>query len=256
MPSFLETLKSCRLTVGFLCLLSFNLIYQMTVTSVVYTEFSREYYFYTFLVISLMGWTLYFTWQAVVRENAYELLAYFTLVALLNFHGIYMLSAHWHPGLSISTLVILPLCLLTHFILTLLALQPYYRSHLTGFTSEPVRLQRAYQLLSSFQSFLKLDLCLSSYLFAFFCYYVVVYWTAVAAGVCITAGLGMIAMIVHFAWGLISADKESKSSFIIFLLALPVLLGIKLYFAIAVIISPNDPVDTLVLVHTCVFGKV
>ena len=255
MPPLLETLKSCRLAVGLLAVLTFNLVFQMAVTSVVYTQYSQQFYFDSFLAISLMGWSLYFAWEAVVKENAYELLAYLCVVSLLNFHGIYMLSAHWTEGLTITTLIILPICLLLHFGLVLRAMQPYSRSHLAPFSKEPSRLQRAYQLLSSFQSFIKLDLCLASYIYACFFYYVVVYWTPVAAGVCTTASLGMILFIVHFAWGMLAAAKEHKAAFVIFLLALPVVIGIKLYFAIAVIISPNGRVDTLVLVHTCVFGR-
>lgn len=255
MPPLLETLKSCRLAIGMLGLLSFNLVFQMAVTSVVYSRFSRQYYFDTFLVISLMGWSLYFAWVAVVRENAFELLAYLCVVTLLNFHGIYMLSDHWTTGLSIAFLVILPMCIVLHTALVICAMQPYSRSHLSPFSQEPSRLQRAYQLLSSFHSFLKLDLCLGSYIYACFVYYVVVYWTPVAIGVCITASLGMILFIAHFAWGMIAVAAEHKSAFIIFLLALPVIIGIKLYFAVAVIISPNDRVDTLVLVHICIFGR-
>lgn len=255
MPPLLETLKSCRLAIGLLAVLTFNLVYQMAVTSVVYTRFSQQFYFDSFLAISLMGWSLYFAWLAVVRENAFELLAYLCVVSLLNFHGIYMLSDHWTKGLSITTLIILPLCLILHFGLVLCAMKPYSNSHLAALSKEPLRLRRAYQLLSSFESFLKLDLCLGSYLYACFFYYVVVYWTPVTAGVCTTASLGMILFLVHFAWGMIAAVGEHKAAFVIFLLALPVIIGIKLYFAIAVIISPNDPVDTLVLVHTCVFGR-
>ena len=118
---FKEALEE-RITCLILSALIFELLILVIMVMLEYNKSSSMDYFYLYLysVLVLMLSTIYFAWQSLVKENAFELISFMVMSSILNFHGLYQAITdysytflHW---LSIFTFSLPSFFTIFHFI--------------------------------------------------------------------------------------------------------------------------------------------
>ena len=86
------------------CMILTGLIIELLILVIMIVfEYDKETYtdyFYLFSITILMLSTIYFAWHSLVKENAFELIAFMIMSTILNFHGVYQALADdlnfWH----------------------------------------------------------------------------------------------------------------------------------------------------------------
>lgn len=177
------------------CLILFAMILELVILVVMivfeYNKQNSTDYFYLFSIISLMLSTIYFSWHSLVKENAFELIAFIVMSSILNFHGIYQAITdkpstflHW---VAVFTFGFVQLFYYLSFYFT------YSRfgwRAINEINSTNATLIMAYKLYETFISIIKLDFLLYSMTVAMYIYYVLVDWSAFdLQGILIGAGI-------------------------------------------------------------------
>lgn len=177
------------------CLLLSGLIFELIVLIIMIVfEFNKQSstdLFYLFSIIILMLSTIYFAWHSLVKENAFELIAFIVMSTILNFHGIYQAISdievtflHW---LSVATFGFVQL--FYYFAFCFVYNRFGWRA-VNEMNTTNLKLIRAYKLYETFMSTIKLDFLLYSMTVAMFIYYVLIDWSAFdIIGVSIGAGV-------------------------------------------------------------------
>ena len=164
------------------CLILSGLIFELVILVVMivfeYGKQTSTDYFYLFSIISLMLSTIYFAWHSLVKENAFELIAFIVMSSILNFHGIYQAMAdtprtflHWVAMVSFCAVQLFYYCSF------------YVAYHRFGWravneiNSTSPSLIRAYKIYETFVSIIKLDFLLYCMTVAMYLYYVLIDWS-------------------------------------------------------------------------------
>ena len=136
-------------------------------------------YFYLFSIITLMLSSIYFAWHSLVKENAFELIAFIVMASILNFQGIYqaitdteLTVLHW------IAIVIFGAVQLFDYTAFYFVYDRFGWRAINEINSTNAVFIRAYKLYETFMSIIKLDFLLYSMTVAMYIYYVIVDWSS------------------------------------------------------------------------------
>jgi hypothetical protein len=165
------------------CLLLSGLLFELIVFMIMivfeYDRQSSADYFYLFSIMILMLSTIYFAWHSLVKENAFELIAFMVMSSILNFHGIYeaiydnddpINFLHW---VAIGTFGFVQIF---DYFAFYFAYNRFGWRAINQINSTDPNLIKAYKLHETFMSIIKLDFLLYTMTIAMYIFYVLVDW--------------------------------------------------------------------------------
>ena len=174
---FRESLEE-RLPCLILCALVFELIVLVVMIVFEYNKQTSSDIFYLFSIVALMLSTIYFAWHSLVKENAFELIAFIVMSSILNFHGVFQAISdtpttflHW---LAVGTFCAVQLFYYCTFYV---AYNRFGWRAMNEINSTNPSLIRAYKMYETFLSIIKLDFLLYCMTVAMYIYYVLVDWS-------------------------------------------------------------------------------
>jgi hypothetical protein len=222
-----------------------------------YLESSADDYFYLFSLLILMFSPAYFGWHSLVKENAFELLAFLVMSSLLSFHGLYkVLSETSMFPLQVSAVCVLSVCQVLYYLLFTFAYRHFgWRMVLELKTTNQDVIQ-AFRLFETFVSVMKIDFMLYTITTATFWFYLFHSWTSfLVAGISISAVV-YVGLIVFSLVGIRAAFKEQRKPMVGFLVTNPLLSLFKAAFMIIVAAAPGSEVTQFVLVQSLLVAAI
>ena len=185
------------------CMILTGLIIELLIlVFMIVFEYDKETYtdyFYLFSITILMLSTIYFAWHSLVKENAFELIAFMIMSTILNFHGVYQALADdlnfWHWIAIVAFCVIQIFYYLSFYF----AYSKFGWRAVNEINTTNVALIWAYKLYETFISILKLDFLLYTMTVAMYIYYVLVDWNSFdIEGVVI--GVSVFLLLIGCSW--------------------------------------------------------
>ena len=222
----------------------------------IYNESTAKYYFYIVSLATLMVGTIYFAWHSLVKENAFELLAFQVMSSILNFHGIYMVALHGNVALFAIAFPILILSQMFYYFSFWFAYKRFGWRIVQELQTSNLAMIKGFKYYEVFVSVLKLDFLLYSLTIASFIYYISVDWKDFIAPGLVISLLIYIAMLLVSYLGLYSATKERTKPFNLFLVFAPVCQLFKALCLVLLALSPGESIDTFILCQALVIAVV
>jgi hypothetical protein len=154
-----------------------------------YLDFSADDYFYLFFLLILMVSTTYFGWHSLVKENAFELIAFLVMSSLLSFHGLFkVLSETTIFPLKVTAICVLSVCQVLYYLLFTLAYRHFGTRMVKELKTPNQDVIQAFRLFETFVSVMKIDFLLYTITVATFWFYLIHYWTSfLVVGISISA---------------------------------------------------------------------
>ena len=234
-------LELCR-SEALLCVSCCNFLYQISALSVLYTCPERPHLYYLASALYVMAWSLYFIWRTTTTgspEADILGLLVLTLVGNGNTVAVYFSS---RTDLAYATFVLLPLFQILIFLYSRPAF--FYIRHLTTEKSAPLLL-----------TLIKLDLVFGSCLYCDLLYYVFESWRSAVVPVCSSVSVAMLCLVVQSLWGWKAACSQRPKEITYFVLSIPAAIGVKLFFFLMISLTPGNPAQTLLYIHTVITGR-
>ncbi|OMJ88364.1 hypothetical protein SteCoe_9680 [Stentor coeruleus] len=243
------------------CLLLSGLIFELIILIIMIVfEFNKESstdLFYLFSIIILMLSTIYFAWHSIVKENAFELIAFIVMSSILNFHGIYQAITdleitflHW---LSIATFSFVQLF---YYFAFYFVYNRFGWRAVNEMNTTNLKLIKAYKLYETFMSTLKLDFLLYFMTIAMFIYYVLIDWSSFNI-IGVSIGVGIFISLVNMSIiGYCSVKGEKGILMIIYLIILPFGEVLKIFMLIQVALSPGRDIDDFIFIEAVVIAVI
>lgn len=219
-----------------------NFLYQLSALSVLYTSPERPHVYYLTSALYVMAWSLYFIWRTTIRSQKADILGLLLLTLIGNGNTVAVFLSI-RTLLAFATFALLPLFQMA----IILYSRPifFYIWHLTNKEHPPLLL-----------TLLKLDLVLGSCLYCDMLYYVFESWRSAVVPVCTSVSMAMLCLLVQSLWGQRAAYAQRPWAITIFILSIPAAFSVKLFFFLVIFLSPGNPAQRLLYLHTVVTGRI
>ncbi|CAG9328016.1 unnamed protein product [Blepharisma stoltei] len=246
-----------RITTIILSTLAVELLLLVVMIALIYNEMSAKYIFYVFSIVVLIASTIYFAWHSLIKENAFELIAFLIMSSILNFHGIYMAVLHGKPLLftAISSLI-LSVCQLFYYFTFYFAYRKFGWRIVNAIKNTDAKVITAFKVYETFISVIKLDFLLYTLTVATFIYYIAVNWNSFILGGMVISLIFYAFMISYSILGVFGVTKENRCLLFSFLGLLPILAGVKLFLLVAIAAAPGKNIDRFILSQAIVIAIV
>mmetsp|Transcript_22496 Transcript_22496/g.40533 ORF Transcript_22496/g.40533 Transcript_22496/m.40533 type:complete len:300 (-) Transcript_22496:144-1043(-) len=241
-----------------LIVLALEMLFLLVLIVFAYLDFNPDDYFYLFSLVTLMVSTAYFGWHSLVKENAFELLAFIVMSSLLSFHGIFrVLSQSTYFPLEISALCVLGFSQLIYYGLFYYAYRHFGWRMVAELRTINDEVVKAFKTFEIFVSLLKIDFMLYTLTVATFWFYLFVYWSDAlilwfGLSAALYASLIAFSLIGIKSVSSIKAFKERKTPMKLFLRANPLLSLLKA----GTIVMIGKYVTTFILVQSILIAAV
>mmetsp|Transcript_26001 Transcript_26001/g.46013 ORF Transcript_26001/g.46013 Transcript_26001/m.46013 type:complete len:301 (+) Transcript_26001:1211-2113(+) len=240
-----------------LVVLGIEMLFLIVLIVFEYLEFSPDDYFYLFSLIILMVSTTYFGWHCLVKENAFELIAFLVMSSLLTFHGLYkVLSEPTFFAIDLSAICVLSVSQLIYYGLFYYAYRHFGWRMVAELHTTDQNVVQAFKLFETFVSVMKIDFMLYTITVATFWFYLFVYWSSSLVVWISVSAFVYVCMIAFSLIGTRAAFQEKNIPMTIFLWVNPLLSLFKAAIIVIVITSPGSKVTTFVLVQSILIAAI
>lgn len=160
---------------------------------------SSENYFYVSTVSYFILSTIYFAWHSLVKENAFELLAFSLISTILNSIAIYLAYRHSVADpLKYASITFFSVIQVVYYILCTVSYKHFKTSMLRELDeSVHVRTLLAVKTFEMFISMIKVDFMLYAVVFATYFFYVSNYWSGFALGGLVIGITFAVLLVLH-----------------------------------------------------------
>lgn len=246
-----------------LVVLGLEMLFLIVLILFAYLDFSPDTYFYLFSIVTLMISTSYFGWHSLVKENAFELIAFLVMSSILTFHGLYrvLLGASVIFPIKISAICVLSVSQVIYYGLFFYAYKHFGWRMVAELKTTNQDVVKAFRLFETFVSVLKIDFMLYILTIATFWFYLFVEWTNfIIVGIVLSS----VVFVCLIAFSLIGtravkskqAFKELRVPMLVFLWVNPFLSLFKATFIILVVLGPGSRVTDFILTQSLLIAVV
>lgn len=124
-----------------------------------------------------MTGTIYFAWHSLVKENAFELLAFMIISSLLSFHCIYQtIKQSNYPTLTVVSILVLTISQGFYYFSFYFAYKRFGHRIYNDLQTHKIK-ENAFKQYETFVSVLKVDILLYTLTTGTFVYYILNDWT-------------------------------------------------------------------------------